>query len=206
MSDITRSLTLSGSLAGQRLAGSVKRDGSGETNAQVTLPAGVAASLTTRTDNDTGAITLPAGHGLTSGTFDVFWDAAAGGPGVHRGMTGTVTVNALAIDAGAGDNLPPLNSAVVVSKQVVEDLDSTAATIVLAAVAQQRRASVQFQQSDGTPVKSLDLGRYGYDAEPWLWASQTDVSTPFGADVGKVALSNGSSAGSNVVTIGLLRS
>ena len=202
----TRTATVSGSLAGKTFSGKVQRAGATETNGEaVGLAAGVAAQLTTRTDNNNGTLTLPAGHGLTSGTFDVFWTAAAGGPGVQRGFTGTVTVNSLALVTGAGDNLPANLSDVVVCKQTIIDFDSDNASVVLAMVSQQRRASVQFQQDDGTPIKSLDLGRYGVDGEPWVWASQTDVSNPFGATISKVAVSNGSSAGTNTITIGVLR-
>lgn len=200
----TRTITSSGSVAGKAIGGNVRRTGATETNGEITLAAGSAGTLTTRTDNDTGTVTLTTGHGQTSGTFDVFWGGAT--PGCRRGMTGTVTVNALALDVGTGDSLPLAATAVVVDKQEIVDFDSTAATIVLAGVGQTRRASVQFQQADGTPVKSLDLGRDGTDGEPYVWASNTDVSTPFGADLGKIAVSNGSSAGTNTIVIGVLRS
>lgn len=199
-----RTISLSGDVAGKRFEGKIRRTGSTETNAQATLAAGVPGTLTTRTDNDTGAVTLSAGHGQSNGTYDVFWSGAT--PGCRRGMTGVITVNSLALDGGAGDNLPPAATAVVICKQTVVDFDSDGATIILAVVGQTRRASVQFQQDDGTPILSLDLGRDGTDGEPFLWASNQNVATPFGAAISKVALSNGGTGGANIVTIGVLRS
>lgn len=200
----TRTVTLSGSIAGKSFAGRFRRDGDGESNVETNpaLAAGSAGVLSARTDNDTGTVTLTAGHGQTSGTFDVFWGGAT--PGCRRGMTGTVTVNALALDVGTGDSLPIATTAVTVCKQTILDLDSDNASIILAVASQQRRASVQFQQTDGTPILSLDLGRVN-DAEPFVWASGGNVANPFGAAIGKVAVSNGSSQGTNVVTIGVLR-
>jgi hypothetical protein len=202
-----RTISFSGSIAGVTFRGSHARDVVGETNGQpTTLAAGSAGVLSTRTDDNTGEVTLTAGHGQTSGTYDVFWDG-----GCRRGMTGTVTVNALALDGGAGDNLPVATSAVVVDKQETIDFDSESSTLMLVAVAQTRRASVQFQQEDGTPILSLDLGRNsasltGASAEGFVWASDTAVTNPFGADIGKVVVSNGSSAGTNTITVGAGRS
>ena len=53
-----------------------------------TLSAGTAAAGWTKTDADSGSAALETGHGLTSGTYDVYWDE-----GVRYGMTGTVIHN-----------------------------------------------------------------------------------------------------------------
>lgn len=204
MSTTTRTVTLSGSVAGKSFSGTFRRDGVGETNGTEDLVAGTAGTLTTRTDSDTGAVTLTAGHGLTSGTYDIFWGGAT--PGMRHGMTGVITSNSLALDVGTGDNLPVATTAVVVCKQVILDFDSDYAALALAVVSQQRRAGVQFQQTDGTPILSLDLGKHGVDGEPFVWASDTYVANPFGAAISKIALSNGSTGGVNTVAVGVLRS
>lgn len=82
---------------------------------EVSIPAAFPLTSWVKTDNDTGAGNLAAGHGQTSGTYDVYWTT-----GQRLGMTGTVTVNALALDGGTGDNLPAsADSTVRVCKQVV---------------------------------------------------------------------------------------
>lgn len=199
-----RTFTVRGDIGGKSFAGNVRRTGASETNAETPTPlaAGSAGTLTARVDTDTGTVTLAAGHGQTSGTFDVFWSS-----GIRRGMTGTVTVNDVALDGGAGDNLPVLTTAVVVDKQEVLDFDSEQSTIILAAVSQTRRASVEFQTDAGAAILSLDLGRYDETAqEPWLWASAGSVANPFASDISKIAVSNGSSVGTNTVTAAVLRS
>ena len=83
---------------------------------QVTLPAGKSGTLTTRTDDDTGVVTVASGHGITaSDTVDVYW---SGGRryGVDVTATAATTID---IDLGSGDNLPAASTAVVVVKQVV---------------------------------------------------------------------------------------
>ncbi len=77
-------------------------------------PHSVAGELSTRTDNDTGVLTLSAMHGVMSGnTVNVFWE-----DGSRLGMTvGTVSVNNVPIDGGTGDNLPASSSEVNVGRQ-----------------------------------------------------------------------------------------
>ena len=71
-------------IAGINVAAQAQRTDNGQIAQEVTLPAGKAGSLTTRTDDDTGVATLTPGHGITtSDTVDVYW---AGG--VRYGMPG----------------------------------------------------------------------------------------------------------------------
>lgn len=73
------------------------------------IPAAKSGTLTTRTDDDTGILTMTSGHGITTGQkLDVFW---AGGS--RRNMTvGTVATNSVPIDLGSGDNLPAASTAI----------------------------------------------------------------------------------------------
>lgn len=83
---------------------------------QITLPAGKSGTLTTRTDDNTGIVTVASGHGITgSDTVDVYW-AAGRRYGVDVTATDATTIS---IDLGAGDNLPTASTAVVVVKQVI---------------------------------------------------------------------------------------
>lgn len=83
---------------------------------EVTLGAAKVGELTTRTDNDTGTLTMVTGHGITTGaTIDIYWVG-----GSRRGVTvGAVAGDSVPFDTGAGDNLPALNTDVTV--QVVDE-------------------------------------------------------------------------------------
>jgi hypothetical protein len=80
-------------------------------------PHSVSGTLTTRTDDDTGVLTLSAMHGVMDGnTVDVFW--GEDGEFSRLGMTvGTVATNDVPIDGGTGDNLPTVSTAVHVVNQ-----------------------------------------------------------------------------------------
>src|SRR4051812_43765099 len=69
----------------------------------VALAAAKVGQLTTRTDNNTGVLTMAGGHGILNGDrLDVYWTG-----GSRRGMSVTgVSTNLVTIDLGAGDNLP----------------------------------------------------------------------------------------------------
>src|SRR5689334_22516911 len=81
-----------------------------------TINAGLAGTLTTRTDNDTGVVTVASGHGVTaSDTVDLYTSA---GVLIRKDMDVTgVTGTTISIDLGTGSNLPTLNDPVVISKQ-----------------------------------------------------------------------------------------
>lgn len=81
----------------------------------IRVPHGFNGTLTTRTDGNTGVITLSPGHGIATGDkVDIYW---AGG--VQKNVTvGTVSTNSMPFDLGVGRDLPAATTAVVVTKQV----------------------------------------------------------------------------------------
>ncbi len=85
---------------------------------EIDVPAGIAGSLTTRTDNDTGVVTFASGHGITTDhTVDLYSSA---GVLIRKDMDVTaVTSTTISIDAGSGDNLPVATTALIVARQQV---------------------------------------------------------------------------------------
>jgi hypothetical protein len=183
-------LTVSAS-ASREQAGSISQDLTGD----FALDAGVAGTLSTRTDNDTGVLTVASGHGIVdTDTVDVYWDG-----GVRYGVDVTaVTATTISINVGAGDNLPAEDTAIVVCKQTALDVDVVGDQIDVFAVAMNRRCHVDVQQANGTSIKAVDLPA----AEGYMWWSDSGVTNPFaGVTVGAVKISNGDS--SNSATGGL---
>lgn len=188
-------LQYSSQLAGNgSSAGSLKtRTADGGGSREVTLPAGKAGTLTTRTDNDTGVATLSGGHGIvTSDVVDVYWAT-----GRRYGMDATVATNAVTIDGGSGDNLPSTSTAVVVCKQVQINADIDGDELVIAGFCAQVASStaddrfhVDCQDADDDQIASLDLKSNTlrvYDIE----GGDTNVFT--GDPITKLMASNGSS-------------
>ena len=117
-------------------------------------------SLTTRTDNDTGVVTLATGHGIqTNDVVDVYW---AGG--VRYGMTATVATNAVTVDGGAGDNLPDaLTTITAVVEQIDWEMDFDGDDVEIIGVFYRNpsdtgaKAHVNFQDSGSASINELDL-------------------------------------------------
>lgn len=124
------------------------------------IPVANALSSWVKTDADTAAGNLTAGHGQTSGKYDVFWTG-----GRRYGVDGVVTVNALALDGGAGDNFPATaDTTVVVSKQVQETvsfdgdaLQVFVANMRLANSASGGRGSISFYDVANALLSQMDL-------------------------------------------------
>ena len=185
------------SVAGISINQSLTRTASGQISHEVTLPAGKAGTLTTRTDDNTGVATLSTGHGVTTGMkVDVFWSG-----GCRYGMEATVATNAVTVDGGAGDVLPAESTAVIVTPRVTINLDVDGDDIKLIGVVCDQIASADFLDSGGASLKQLDLAAN----EVWSWASDNGVAVPItGNAVDSVKASCGSSTDAATIKIGVL--
>lgn len=191
----TVQLTMNLTAGGVAASGSMSRTVTSGIGHNPDLPAGQAGTVTTRTDNDTAVITLDSSAVPTVTTSDkvtVFWTG-----GVRYNMTVTaVSGSTISIDAGAGDNLPVLTTAVVVAEDVRVDTDFDGDEVKAFCVScpQQARIHVRFDGyvgTDNTPIFALDLPA----GECIGWASSGIFANPLLAvNVGAIAMANGSTA------------
>src|SRR5687768_15260880 len=100
-------------LAGKTFSESRTITAANEIATEVKPAAAKTGSLTTRTSDTVGELTMTAGHLITTGArLDIYW-TVAGVNGARRGVVvGTVVVNAVPISGGAGDVLPAAATAV----------------------------------------------------------------------------------------------
>lgn len=141
-----------------------------------TLAAAISGSLTTRTDNDTGTLTLASGHPVTTGQrLDVYWSG-----GKRYGMTvGTVSGTSVPIDGGAGDNLPALNTAVTVMVPQLETFVVAAADLQSLLVGCDSPAMVVIRKTGPATIVAIYVtGSTG----AYQWDSGSGVTNPFGSD------------------------
>jgi hypothetical protein len=144
-------------------------------------PSSIAAAkvgtLSTRTDNNTGILTMTTGHGFTDGQrLDVYWSG-----GCRRGMViGTVSTNSVPIDLGAGDNLPIATTAVTAIVPNMETCSFAGANVTFAMFSTRSpyRAQVVFAQSDDTEV-AYGILSAGANGDVWSWTSSDGTTTPF---------------------------
>jgi hypothetical protein len=194
----TSSIQYTVNSGGASIQGQQTDTAEGTLNLEVTLAAGKAGTLTTRTDNDTGVATLSTGHGIIStDVVDVYW---AGG--LRRGMVATVSTNAVTIDGGAGSNLPSTTTALVVCKQTEAVFIVDGDLIQFFAVGANQRCSVDFQNASNTSQIAYQV--LANTVQP-PWSASGGLTSPYaGIDIQKAKLSNGSSTASCLVKVAAL--
>jgi hypothetical protein len=153
--------------------------------------------LTTRTDNDTGTLTMASGHGITTGArLDLYWFNSDGTVLGHRRgiLVGTVSTNSVPIDAGAGDNLPTNLTNIKAMVPNSETVSVVGANAVHVSFTCDLPAVVVFAQADNTEIAYKVFT--AADGGSWSWTSGVDdAANPVtGQTVGKVFVSQGSSA------------
>jgi hypothetical protein len=160
----------------------VSRTGSGPIGLEDTLPAAKTGTLTTRTDNTAGTLTMSAGHGLTTGQIiDLYWTG-----GVRYGVTvGTVSTNSVPISSGSGDNLPTAATAITAVVQtsinLLIDGDNTKIIAVCLETIDKTlrtKAHVQFRDAAGDEIAELDL----ITNVPQVWDIEGGSANPFTGD------------------------
>jgi hypothetical protein len=193
---ITATIQQTAGVGGLSIQGNVSRNGDSQVgySSDPALPVALAGELTTRTDEDTGVVTLAEGHGLTDAdTVDVFWD---GGLRYGLSITGydATTIN---IDGGAGDDLPLAETVVAVAEPVAVPWPFAGDDVVLIAAGCAQRASVRFLDDVPSVQLALDLAA----GEVWSWA--TGSANPLDSvDVVSLLVSNGDTATEAIVRVG----
>jgi hypothetical protein len=125
----------------------------------VELPAAKAVTSWVKTDANTAACVLPAGHGYSNGKFDVYWDG-----GQRYDVDGTITTNDLALDGGSGTDFPASATATVrVFRQVTinTQIDGDAVKIGFIKLgytdaATSARGRLLFEDAAGDDIADLD--------------------------------------------------
>jgi hypothetical protein len=162
----------------------------------VTLDPAKTGTLTTRTDDNTGTLTMTGGHGITDGLrLDVYWAT-----GSRLGMTvGTVATNSVPIDGGVGDNLPIATTAITAMVPSVENVTVIGDDLVgFVFDATTLKAGVAFTQAGGTAITAIrfqteDNAGYSY------FVGENGTNPAAGVTVGKVYMSHGDSTASRRV-------
>lgn len=173
---------------------------------EVSLAAGKAGTLTTRTDADTGVITTSAAHGLSAGNrVDVYWSG-----GRRRGMLvssaadGThVTVGTAGGDVGAGDNFPIATTAVVIClcTEITAAFAGNDANIIVICA---DHATALVVAADASSAELSYWHITGTDFMASWDNAHTDNTNPNAGDaVAKFYVSNGNSSAANVIKIGV---
>lgn len=190
-------VTINGQMngAGVVISNVVSRESDSVSALEPTLPKGKDVTSWVKTDADTAACNLPAGHGYTNGNFDVFW--TEGGVAKRRyKVPGTIATNALSLDGGSGDAFPAsATTGIVVTKQVQVNvaIDGDALTALglnlrISGSTSGGRGQASFYDASDNLIAHVDLPVPAYDIAG-------GGSNPFtGAPITYALASNASSA------------
>lgn len=110
--NVTNNISVTGS--GVTIQRTVQRSVEGVSGREVTLPAAKAGTLTMRTSDSVGTLTLSPGHGITTGMIvDLYWSGGTR----YQVTVGTVSGNSVPFSLGAGFNLAIATTAIVICEQ-----------------------------------------------------------------------------------------
>lgn len=170
-----------------------------------------ALSSWVKTDADTAAGNLTAGHGQTTGTYDVYWtesDVAK----VRYGVTCTITTNAVALDGGTGDDFPAsATTGVVMCKQVsaVTYIDGDNIKIIGCfldnASDTSAKAHLDMQDSGNSTIEEIDLAASGASKMSRIWDVSNGDTNVFTGNVitqTKISQSSTTAAGTIYILVG----
>lgn len=179
-------LVLDGTIFDQAVTG-LAADTGGDTEPSV--PAAKAGTLTTRTDDNTGVLTMSAGHGFTDAVvIDLFWDG-----GSRRGLTvGTVATNSVPIDGGSGDVLPADETVITAMVPVERDLAFVGTDVVAVGVYCPVSGWVTFLDGSDAVVHGFQILPAGGTSRMWAEGGAGDNPLD-GATIAKVLFSHADS-------------
>lgn len=181
-------------VGGVSMQKNVTRTGDHPNAYEVTLPIAWAVSSWVKTDANTAAGNLTTGHGQTSGTYDVFWSG-----GRRYGVAATITVDAIALDGGTGDDFPATaNTTVTVSKQVVINSAIDGDNIEIIGLCVEivddelatSKGHVTFKDADGDTILAIDLTANS----PVIYDVAAGVDNPFTGDPITIAYASNGNA------------
>lgn len=167
-----------------------------------------AGTLTTRTDDDTGVITItPGGAGanfVATDRVDVYWEVS-GVKGSRRGMKvssvagDAITVGTVAGDIGVGDIFPAAASVVQLAKSTAYELRFDGADLKALFGQGEARSIIVIASSVDTEELYIHIATAGM---VYAWLLSSGVANPLAGDViTKVFVSHNDTTASKVVKV-----
>jgi hypothetical protein len=192
----TSTLTMNGSIGGAAISASVQRTADGQIAQQPVLPAAKTGSLTTRTSDTAGTLTMEADHGiLEADVIDIYWD----GGGCYGAVVGVVSGTSVPFTGASGDVLPDEDSDVTASVEQDVDTDFEGDLLVMIGAKCAKVAQIGFY--DGASLElHVDLAA----GELWHWALDGPGTNPLaGKSITHVVMTHGDTSEA-VLTLGIL--
>lgn len=151
---------------------------------EIPLAAGQAATAWVKTDANTAACNLTAGHGYTDGKCDVYWT-----DGMRYDVDMVVSTNALALDGGSGTDFPESAAAdVIVCKHQQINTAIDGDNVQIAVINSTQRAHAHFEDAAADVIADVHL----VADSPWTWnVSSGQANALTGDPIAVCFVSNG---------------
>jgi len=194
----TSRLTLNGDIGGISVNSTLTRTADGQIGHDVTLNPAKTGTLSARTSDTEGTLTLESAHGLVDGDIiDVYW----GGGRRYDVVVGTVAGDDVPISGGSGDALPAQGTAVTANKQQVIDTDFDGDLLEAIGALCTARAHLGFYDTGALLALSLDLGA----SELWHWLNGGTAANPLaGKSIDYVVATQAESTAEANLKLGIL--
>lgn len=179
------SVTVSGSVASKRFEQSYATEGDNVHISDLSVAAAKTGTLTTRTDANTGTLTMAGGHGITtSAKIDLFWD----GGSRYDVTVGTVATNSVPIDLGSGDDLPSTSTAITACVHATETFTVDGDNVKAIMADSDYTGYVKFLDGSDAVLAAMYLDPD--QDETYVWVEGMSTNPLAAADVEKIAFSN----------------
>ncbi len=159
-----------------------------------TVAAAKVGQLTTRTDANTGTLTMVTGHGITTAAkLDVYWTG-----GKRIGMTvGTVSGDSVPIDLGSGTDLPALNFDITAMVPQVEPFVVDNGMLLSLMAGCSERATLVIVDSGNSAIVQLDVDLDG----AYIWDENDGAANPLTSDAANVWITHDDSTNARQVNL-----
>lgn len=197
---ISASIRQSSSIGGVSFAESRTLTADGQIVHEVSVPAAEDGSLTTRTDDDEGDITMDeSDHTITTGIrINLYWSG-----GSRRAViVGTVAGATVPISGGVGDVLPAELTDLTIAVPVELDVSVDGGNVIAVLASLSKLGVVEFIDTDTSEdeITSWNIGEAGVK----MWHESDGDTNPFASsNIGRVYVSHGDSTAAATARLGI---
>ncbi len=169
-----------------------------------TIAAAAGGSLTTRTSNTIGTLTMTsASHGIATGNLvDIYWADDGSGVAGKRNLcvAGSVSGTLVPFTGGTGDNLPPADTVITAMVPSLEtfELVYTGMQALGLDVQGNNQASASLL---GTSTSDVNLTIHSSANTDYIWTDASGIANPLSENITQVYLSHGDSTAARQVSL-----
>ncbi|MDD8027908.1 MAG: hypothetical protein PHI34_15520 [Acidobacteriota bacterium] len=192
------------SIGGIKETMNILRSAAATVTVESTLDAGKAGTLSARTGDTEGTLTLGADHGITDGeVIAIFWSSGV----AYLATVGTVAGTSVPFTGAAGDVLPDEDTAIVADVMEAHDVEFDGDNLEMLIATFRQRGVIVFEDwsgSGGDGDQVIDAADIAAN-EAYLFVADVMATNPLtGNAVDQIWIANGDSSNSSLFKLAAL--